>query len=312
MKNIVLLNGPSSAGKSTLSRELQERLEGSVIISIDDYMTTDPRETIYEDDIYEIMPAMCRDIKEYVRKGKTVIIDHAITSERIYDMFLDAAKEGDALTVKVVCDIEILRQRELARGDRCPGSAEASLEYLWPKEGYDLTVDNGKIPVSQNADLILKKMRGKKVIVLPYDEAWKDDFEKIRAELADALGDLALRIEHVGSTSVPGLSAKPVIDIDVVIKDNTVLNDAVAALAKIGYFHEGDLGIKGREAFGYEGKVHLKKHHLYVCAQDSEELKRHIAFRDHLRSNPDAVAESRIQDLFVLIVDTVFETVTTL
>lgn len=291
MKNIVLLNGPSSAGKSTLSRELQERLEGSVIISIDDYMTTDPRETIYEDDIYEIMPAMCRDIKEYVRKGKTVIIDHAITSERIYDMFLDAAKEGDALTVKVVCDIEILRQRELARGDRCPGSAEASLEYLWPKEGYDLTVDNGKIPVSQNADLILKKMRGKKVIVLPYDEAWKDDFEKIRAELADALGDLALRIEHVGSTSVPGLSAKPVIDIDVVIKDNTVLNDAVAALAKIGYFHEGDLGIKGREAFGYEGKEHLKKHHLYVCPEDSPELKRHITFRDYLRSHPEAVRE---------------------
>lgn len=291
MKNIVLLNGPSSAGKSTLSRELQERLEGSVIISIDDYMTTDPRETIYEDDIYEIMPAMCRDIKEYVRKGKTVIIDHAITSERIYDMFLDAAKEGDALTVKVVCDIEILRQREIERGDRCPGSAEASLEYLWPKEGYDLTVDNGKIPVSQNADLILKKMRGKKVIVLPYDEAWKDDFEKIRAELADALGDLALRIEHVGSTSVPGLSAKPVIDIDVVIKDNTVLNDAVAALAKIGYFHEGDLGIKGREAFGYEGKEHLKKHHLYVCPEDSPELKRHIAFRDYLRSHPEAVRE---------------------
>ena len=291
MKNIVLLNGPSSAGKSTLSRELQERLEGSVIISIDDYMTTDPRETIYEDDIYEIMPAMCRDIKEYVRKGKTVIIDHAITSERIYDMFLDAAKEGDALTVKVVCDIEILRQREIERGDRCPGSAEASLEYLWPKEGYDLTVDNGKIPVSQNADLILKKMRGKKVIVLPYDEAWKDDFEKIRAELADALGDLALRIEHVGSTSVPGLSAKPVIDIDVVIKDNTVLNDAVAALAKIGYFHEGDLGIKGREAFGYEGKEHLKKHHLYVCPEDSPELKRHITFRDYLRSHPEAVRE---------------------
>ena len=295
MKNIVLLNGPSSAGKSTLSREISKRLENmgisSVIISIDDYMTTDPKETIYEDDIYEIMPAMCRDIKAFVKDGKTVIVDHAITSERIYGMFLDAAKEGSALTVKVDCDIEILRQREIERGDRCPGSAEASLQYLWPKEGYGLVIDNGRVSAEVNAEKIIKKMTGKKVIVQSYDEAWKSDFEKIRDEIAGALGELALRIEHVGSTSVPGLSAKPVIDIDVVIRDNTVLNEVITALAGLGYFHEGDLGISGREAFGYEGKEHLKKHHLYVCPVDSPELKRHIAFRDYLRAHPEAVSE---------------------
>ena len=295
MKNIVLLNGPSSAGKSTLSREISKRLKGmgisSVIISIDDYMTTDPKETIYEDDIYEIMPAMCRDIKAFVKNGKTVIVDHAITSERIYDMFLDAAQEGSPLTVKVECDIEILRQREIERGDRCPGSAEASLQYLWPKEGYGLVIDNGSVAAEVNAKQIVKKMTGKKVTVQSYDEAWKSDFEKIRDEIAGALGDLALRIEHVGSTSVPGLSAKPVIDIDVVIRDNTVLNEVITALAGLGYFHEGDLGISGREAFGYEGKEHLKKHHLYVCPEDSPELKRHIAFRDYLRAHPEAVSE---------------------
>ncbi|MCR5105787.1 MAG: GrpB family protein [Eubacterium sp.] len=59
----------------------------------------------------------------------------------------------------------------------------------------------------------------------------------------------------------------------------------------MGYHHEGDLGIPGREAFKYDGKEHLMKHHLYVCAEDSRELKRHIAFRDYLRSHPDAVAE---------------------
>ena len=113
---------------------------------------------IYEDDIYEIMPAMCRDIKEYIGRGKIVIVDHAITSERIYDMFLDAAKEGKALTVKVYCDLEILRQRERARGDRCPGSAEASLKYLWPKDGYDLCIDNGKVSAVENAEKILLRL----------------------------------------------------------------------------------------------------------------------------------------------------------
>ena len=62
-------------------------------------------------------------------------------------------------------------------------------------------------------------MQTAKVIVLPYNPEWQTDFEKIKAELSDALGQLALSIEHVGSTSVPGMSAKPCIDIDVVIKD---------------------------------------------------------------------------------------------
>ncbi len=137
----------------------------------------------------------------------------------------------------------------------------------------------------------------KHVVVESYDEAWKDDFAAIRDELATVLIGLVLRIEHVGSTSVEGLSAKPVIDIDVVISDRSILPEVVSALESIGYSHEGDLGIPGREAFKYEGKGHLKKHHLYVCAQDAEELKRHIAFRDYLRSDPDAVAEySRIKE----------------
>ena len=109
----------------------------------------------------------------------------------------------------------------------------------------------------------------KMVIVQPYNKEWKSDFEAIRSELDIALGDLAMRIEHVGSTSVEGLSAKPVIDIDVVIRDRTVLPEVVIALQKAGYNHEGNLGIPGREAFKYEGKEHLRKHHLYVCAQDS-------------------------------------------
>ena len=135
------------------------------------------------------------------------------------------------------------------------------------------------------------------VLVLPYDETWKEDFLRIKAELQDALGGLALRIEHVGSTAVEGLSAKPIIDLDVVIRDDSMLEAAVSALLKIGYRHEGDLGIPGREAFSYDGKEHLRKHHLYVCPQDSAELRRHLAFRDYLRSHPDAVrAYSRIKE----------------
>ena len=134
-------------------------------------------------------------------------------------------------------------------------------------------------------------MKTKKVIVLPYDAAWESSFEAIRAEIQTALGDLMLGIEHVGSTSVKGMSAKPCIDIDVVIRDYSVFDAVVQKLDAIEYIHEGDLGIQDREAFKYADKPHLMTHHLYVCPRDSEELHRHIVFRDFLRKNPEAVKE---------------------
>ena len=134
-------------------------------------------------------------------------------------------------------------------------------------------------------------MRTNRVTVLPYDAAWASDFEKIKGEIEGALGGLIEGVEHVGSTAVFGLSAKACIDIDVVIADYSAFDKVKAALSEIGYFHEGDLGIAGREAFGYTDKPHLQKHHLYVCPRDSAELFRHIAFRDFLRANPDIAEE---------------------
>lgn len=132
-------------------------------------------------------------------------------------------------------------------------------------------------------------MRTKRVVVESYDETWTSAFKEIKKEIESAVGDLIIGIEHVGSTSVEGLSAKPIIDIDIIIKDYSIFDAVVNKLNTIGYIHEGNLGIKDREAFKYSDKPHLQRHHLYVCPQQSEELHRHITFRDFLRSNPEAV-----------------------
>ena len=126
----------------------------------------------------------------------------------------------------------------------------------------------------------------RRVIVVEYDPNWKLEFEKIRDELADVLKDNVISIEHVGSTSVEGLAAKPIIDIDIVIKDYNSFETVKNLLASIGYKHNGDQGVKERHAFKYGDKPHLMTHHLYVCPEYSEELKRHITFRDYLRSHP--------------------------
>ena len=105
---------------------------------------------------------------------------------------------------------------------------------------------------------------------------------KIKSEIEEAIGDLIIGIEHVGSTSVEGMSAKPFIDIDVIIYDYSSFAAAVDGLKSIGYIHEGDLGIKDREAFKYTEKTHLMTHHLYVCPKSSEELRRRAFARAFL------------------------------
>jgi len=126
----------------------------------------------------------------------------------------------------------------------------------------------------------------KTVIVTAYNTQWPNYFEQIKAELSLGLSGSIIKIDHVGSTSVPGLAAKPIIDIDIVIKDYNYFEAVKEKLSNMGYTHEGDLGIKDRQAFTYVDKSHLMKHHLYICPEYSKELKRHIAFRDYLRSHP--------------------------
>ena len=93
----------------------------------------------------------------------------------------------------------------------------------------------------------------------------------------------------IGSTSVPGLPAKPIIDIDVLLSKDRSLIEATRCLARLGYTHEGDLGIPGREAF--KALKNDPLHHLYVCIPGSKEFERHLAFRNYLRANP---ADARI------------------
>ncbi len=137
----------------------------------------------------------------------------------------------------------------------------------------------------------------KRVTVVPYDPQWKEDFETIRRYLLPEIGRIVTGIEHVGSTSVEGLSAKPIIDLDVVMKDYTVFPELIERLASLGYLYEGDLGIPQREAFDYRGSTELPGHHLYVCPAASDELRRHLSFRDYLRRDRDVMLQySRIKE----------------
>jgi GrpB-like predicted nucleotidyltransferase (UPF0157 family) len=128
------------------------------------------------------------------------------------------------------------------------------------------------------------------MIIVKYNPEWINHFEKIKEKLSQCLMGIDVNIEHIGSTSVPKLAAKPIIDIDIIyyqVADFERINDN---LESFGYYHNGNQGIEGREVFKRNAKqaneiLDKISHHLYVCKNDCEELHRHIFSRDYLRKN---------------------------
>jgi GrpB-like predicted nucleotidyltransferase (UPF0157 family) len=128
-----------------------------------------------------------------------------------------------------------------------------------------------------------------RVEVHAYDPEWPRSFERIRAHVWPAVQHAAMNIEHVGSTSVPGLLAKPVVDACIVVASRRDIPHVVKALAKVGYLHRGDLGVPGREAF--KQPAGLPRHHLYASHRGSLSLKNHLGLRDYLRGHPHAARD---------------------
>jgi GrpB-like predicted nucleotidyltransferase (UPF0157 family) len=124
------------------------------------------------------------------------------------------------------------------------------------------------------------------ITVVDYDPIWPSTFNELKSTIWPAISDIARAIEHVGSTSVPGLAAKPNIDITIVVKDISGLEQVIGRLATIGYRHGGDQGIPGREAF--KRPENTPRHNLYAAVEGDLGLRNHLAIRDHLRRNSDS------------------------
>jgi GrpB-like predicted nucleotidyltransferase (UPF0157 family) len=126
------------------------------------------------------------------------------------------------------------------------------------------------------------------VLVVEYDCEWPARFEELRSVVWPAVEGIALRIDHVGSTAVPGLAAKPIIDIDVVVPRQEDVSPAIEMVERASYRWDGDLGVRGREAFSYEGESPRPSHHLYLVVENNRAHLDHWLLRDLLRDDEDA------------------------
>lgn len=207
--------------------------------------------------------------------------------------------------------IELAKRRTGGRGSFRVADLSKPLDFF-PNSTFDMVVSPLVLDYIRDWVLTLqefnrvltrfsreKRARNRLIQVVPYKNEWGKQFEEIRDVLAMHLSSIILCIEHVGSTSVPGLAAKPILDIDIVISKHDNLDMVVRVLSQIGYYHQGDLGIVGRETFARkDNKVpwgnsdrNWPQHHLYVCDKNCRQLISHIAFRNYLRQNPEDAKE---------------------
>src|SRR5215831_2888215 len=134
------------------------------------------------------------------------------------------------------------------------------------------------------SNVLIGGMEKREIIIVDYDPLWPEKFQKHAAILSRALGTKALTTEHVGSTSVPGLAAKPIIDIVVVVEDSGDEAAYLPALLAAGYV------LRVREPGWHEHRMLRTPQldvHVHVFSSGCVEVSRQLAFRDHLRSNAE-------------------------
>lgn len=127
-----------------------------------------------------------------------------------------------------------------------------------------------------------------KVELHPYDATWKTEYEKEEKILWEILKDYAIDIQHVGSTAIPGLSAKPILDIAVAVKDRETLEYLLPVMAEHGYDMLNNLDICG-EILARKGTPECRTHYIHMEVIDSEYWNNHIWFRDYLLKHPEYI-----------------------
>lgn len=136
----------------------------------------------------------------------------------------------------------------------------------------------------------------RRVILFPHDPDWVNLYQEEADQLASALSSEITAIHHMGSTAVPGIFAKPIIDIMIVVKDINRIAQYNHRMETFGYSPRGELGIPGRRYFSKD-KDGVRTHHVHIYQASNPEIDRHLGFRDYLISHPDAAhAYSKLKE----------------
>jgi GrpB-like predicted nucleotidyltransferase (UPF0157 family)/gluconate kinase len=299
---VYLITGPMAAGKSTVARLLAERFERGVYLDGDFF-----RRSIVTGRV-EMAPAPSSEAVEqlrlryrlaaaaadaYCQAGFTVALEDVVAGPLLGE-YRTLIRSRPCHIVVLMPSLDALAEREAGREQKGYGRWTVDEFY----EGFATTtprvglwLDTSDQTAEETVEEILARTPSPShpVVVSEYDDDWPALFRQIAEPVRRALEDIVVAVEHVGSTSVRGLAAKPVIDVDVVVRSAEDVPVATELLRQLGYVYQGDKGIAGREAFMWP--PHAPRHHLYVVVANSEPHADHLQFRDYLRQHPEVARE---------------------
>ena len=289
---IVIVNGPLGVGKTEVAWKLIEYFDKAMLLDGDYVGAVHPFEIYDEQRIEYLYQTLRHLVAWHAEHGyHNFVIDYVFEQPeslaRLRELLADL--DDVVYAFRLTCADDELERRvqrrnrdgdvawELKRFRELSAIQEANSQ----RGDLGFVIDTTALNVSQVAEAIWRNIT-EAIVLKPYDPGWPARFEEERQLIAEALGDLALEIYHIGSTAIPGLEAKPVIDILVAVRRLDDAAECIAPLQRLGYtFVDRAQNIDRR--FFRKGRP--RTHHAHIVEQNSQAFVDHLAFRDALRSD---------------------------
>jgi GrpB-like predicted nucleotidyltransferase (UPF0157 family) len=302
---IVIINGPCGIGKTSVAWELKARFDRAVMLDGDYIGAVHPFEIYDEARVAYLYRTIHHLVAYHIEQGDyhDFVINYVFeTPESLADLRRLLSELDDVThAYRLIASDDAIEARIRKR------EQESDADLRWYLKRYKelvaiqdaaarrgdvgFAIDTTDRTAVEVADAIWEDIH-EAVEIADYDPAWPGEFEAERVKIAAALGDLALEIHHVGSTAIPGIDAKPIIDTMVAVRH---LDDAVACIAPLQALGYAFIDYPGNTDRRFFRKGKPRTHHLHIVEEDSQSLIEHLALRDALRA--DAGLRREYQEL---------------
>lgn len=291
---IILINGPLGVGKTEVAWKLIEKFDRAVMLDGDYLGAVHPFEIYDPQRVTYLYDTICHVARFHAEHGyRNLVVDYVFEQPESLAQLRRALNEIDDVTYafRLTCSTEEMERRIHTRSSdpaRIAWELNRFRELMAIQEAnarhgdLGFVVDTTALSIEEVADAIWRNIT-EEVALVPYNPNWPALFETERGQIAAALGDRVVEIHHIGSTAIPGLAAKPVIDIMLVVPKLDDAIDCIALLHELGYVFIDYPQNTDRRFFR---KGQPRTHHVHIVAQGNAELNDHLAFRDALRADP--------------------------